>query len=169
MVEIREELSFDRSAVRAVNRLAFGSTEEADLIERLRVDGEIIVSLVATDDDEIVGHILFSELSIETREGSIRAAALAPMAVHPDRQGERIGSELVREGLAMCRERGVQAVVVLGHEEYYPRFGFSPEMAQGLRAPFSGNAFMALEIIPGVLQVQDALARYPRAFGLDGD
>jgi putative acetyltransferase len=164
---IREELPSDRTAVREVNRLAFAGDEEADLVDRLRRGRDIIVSLVAVDGRDLVGHILFSELPIETGERTIRGAALAPLAVRPDRQRQGIGSALVRKGLAICRQRGVQAVVVLGHADYYPRFGFSPAKARRLRAPFSGDAFMALEITPGVLAVAAARVRYPSAFGLN--
>jgi putative acetyltransferase len=167
MLLVREELPSDRAAVREVNRLAFGGDEEADLVDRLRRGRDIIVSLVAVDGHDLVGHILFSELPIETGERTIRGVALAPMAVRPDRQRQGIGSALVHKGLEICRRRGVQAVIVLGHADYYPRFGFSPITARKLRAPFSGNAFMALEITPGVLAVETGRVRYPSAFGLD--
>mgnify|MGYP001180349848 CR=1 FL=1 len=168
MVHIREEAPGDREAVREVNRLAFGSDAEADLVDRLCLEHHIIVSLVAVEGYDIVGHILFSELPIETEKRPIRGAALAPMAVRPDRQRKGIGSALVNKGLEICRQRRVEAVVVLGHVDYYPRFGFSPSKARKLRAPFSGNAFMALEISPGALDVKVGTVRYPPAFGLAG-
>jgi putative acetyltransferase len=122
--------------------------------------------VAVTARDVIVGHILFSHLPVHAADGSIiRAAALAPMAVLPVHQRTGVGSALVRAGLQACAEGGAQAVIVLGHPEYYPRFGFSAEAARHLHAPFSGPAFMALEITPGVLRGGGEV-RYARAFGL---
>jgi len=98
----------------------------------LRSDGAVVVALVAVENDEIVGHILFSDLLIEAEQAVLHAVSLAPMAVLPDHQRRGIGSALVRQGLAICRERGKSIVVVLGHPAYYPRFGFSAELAQNL-------------------------------------
>lgn len=166
MIAIRPESPDDREAVRAVNRRAFGGDEEADLVERLHADGLVIASLVAVAGDEVVGHILFSTLPIDLPAGKIRAAALAPMSVLPSHQRRGIGSALVRAGLAACRDAGIEAVVVLGHPEYYPRFGFSAALAQALHAPFSGPALMALELRPGALAVGGRV-EYPKAFGLE--
>lgn len=149
-----------------MNRLAFGGDDEARLVDRLRSDGLVIASLVATEGESVVGHILFSKLPIEADGAAIRAAALAPMAVRPECQGRGIGSQLVRRGLEICRERGIELVVVLGHPDYYPRFGFSAQKAECLAAPFSGDAFMALELVPGILDGVTATVCYPAAFGL---
>ncbi|MBI3473326.1 MAG: N-acetyltransferase, partial [Candidatus Solibacter usitatus] len=94
------------------------------MVDRLRDDGLAIVSLVAVENEEVVGHILFSELPIATAGGVINAASLAPTAVRPGRQGRGIGSALVRRGLELCRQRGI-GIVVVGHPHYYPRFGFA--------------------------------------------
>ncbi len=166
MIKIREETLGDRTAIREVNELAFGTPEEVELVDRLRSDGLVLASLVACDGGEVVGHILFSELPIETAGRTIRGAALAPMAVRPDRQRQGLGSALVRRGLEACRALGVEAVVVLGHPAYYPRFGFSVETARLLEAPFSGPAFMALELTPGALDGVSGRVRYPPPFGL---
>ncbi len=168
MITIREEIQDDRPAIREVNALAFGSTEEADLVDRLRADGLVLASLVACDDGEVVGHILFSTLPIETAGRGVKAASLAPMAVRPERQRQGIGSALVRRGLEVCRALGLDGVVVLGHPSYYPRFGFSAEGARRLEAPFSGPAFMSLELVPGALDGVSGRVRYPPAFGLGG-
>jgi putative acetyltransferase len=93
--------------------------------------------------------------------------SLVPLAVRPDRQGRGIGSRLVAAGLALLRERGWAAVVVLGHARYYPRFGFSAELARKLASPFPGEAFMALELVPGALAGGAGSVGYPAAFGVD--
>ncbi len=169
MIEIREERLTDRPGVRAVNRLAFGRSDEIHLIDRLWADGEVIASLVAADGHEVVGHILFSHLAVETDLRTIAAAALAPMAVRPDRQRQRIGSRLVEAGIESCRRRDIEAIIVVGHADFYPRFAFSAITAERLRAPFSGPAFMAMELKPAVLTVKSATVRYPPAFGLGDD
>jgi putative acetyltransferase len=166
-ITIREETKDDRPAVREVNQLAFESIEEPDLVDALSALGHVVVSLVAEAEGEVVGHILFSKLPIDVGDRVLAAAALAPMAVKPGFQREGIGSKLVRAGLERCRELEVEAVVVLGHPDYYPRFGFSAELAENLRAPFEGDAFMALELTPGVLEGGMGIVRYAPPFGLD--
>lgn len=165
-MEIRDETPDDHDAIREVNRLAFGGAREARLIDQLRTDGVVVASLVAIEAGAVVGHILFTALPISTDYGVIPAAALAPMAVVPARQRQGIGSALVRRGLDVCRERGRAAVVVLGHPAYYPRFGFSAALAQGFRAPYAGEAFMALELAPEALAAGSGDVRYPEAFKL---
>src|SRR5437899_584220 len=115
---IREEIPDDYDAIREVNRQAFQGDVEAQLVYRRRTGGAVIASLVAVQDGEIVGHIMFSGLSIETDRGVLHAASLAPMAVLPKLQRQGIGSALVRRGLELCRERGKSIVVVVGHPEY---------------------------------------------------
>jgi putative acetyltransferase len=163
---VRAEAPVDVDAIAQVNRAAFGQPDEADLIARLRADGDVVASLVAAVDGEVVGHVLFSRLAIETEHGAVAAAALAPMAVLPAQQRRGVGTALVRGGLKACEKSGIEAVVVLGHEDYYPRFGFSPDMAGGLEAPFSGPAFMALELKPGVLRGHRGRVTYAKGLGL---
>jgi putative acetyltransferase len=159
---IREERAEDRAAIRAINQAAFGRPDEADLIDALREEGAVLASFVAERDAQIVGHILFSRMWI----GAIPAAALAPMAVSPDRQRSGVGSALVRHGLEFLRQTGERIVIVLGHREYYPRFGFSSQMARALDHPFPPGALMALELVPGSLDGMQGRVRYAKAFEL---
>ena len=167
---IREETPTDHEVIRTINHLAFEGEVEGRLIDRLRADGDILLSLVAQVDGEIVGHILFSKLEAETSGGTIKAAALAPMAVTPEFQERGIGTALVERGLALCRERGYTVVVVLGHPDYYPRFGFDSRKAQALESPYSGagEAYMALELVPDALFGVSGSVRYPAAFAALG-
>lgn len=167
---IRQERSEDLEEVRRLNVAAFEGPGEADLVDLLRSRGKAVLSLVALVETRIAGHILFTRVRIDGREG-IRALGLAPMAVRPDLQGRGIGSRLVREGLEGCRRRGWEVVVVLGHPSYYPRFGFRPAEELGLRCTFDAppGAFMAMELREGILAgarlpEEGALARYEPEF-----
>jgi len=152
--------------IRAINEAAFGRSDEADLVDSLRGECAILLSLVAEVDRRIVGHIVFSRMSIETSRGPVPAVALAPVAVLPDHQRRGIGEQLIRRGLDLLRGRGERIVIVLGHPNYYPRFGFSSEKARPLESPFSPPAFMATELSPGALEGIRGKVRYPAAFGL---
>jgi putative acetyltransferase len=165
-IVVKDESPCDREQVREVNEAAFGRSDEADLIDRLRVDGTVLLSLVAEFDGQIVGHILFSRMTVETGHSSVAAVSLAPMAVLPDHQGRKVGDQLVRIGLSRLRDRGERIVLVLGHEQYYPRFGFSSELARCLVSPFPPEAFMALELSEGALAGVRGAVQYSPAFGL---
>ena len=165
MITTRPETTHDMEAIRAVNRLAFGGDDEARLVDALRDGGYARLSLVAEIDRQIVGHILFSDLLIVTPSETVPALALAPMAVLPDHQRQGIGSELARRGLAVCRELGHSIVIVLGHPDFYPRFGFSVELASRLQSVYSGESFMALELVAGALGGTDGEVLYPPPFG----
>jgi putative acetyltransferase len=164
---IRSEAPSDIAAINALNRLAFGGPGEWQIVARLRQAKLIALSLVAEEQGRIVGHILFSWLPTRIDSREVAAVALAPMAVHPDRQRQGIGSLMVREGLKRLPALGASAVVVLGHPDFYPRFGFSAGMARHLTGPFSGEAFMALELEPGALRGENGKVTYPAAFGLN--
>jgi len=150
-VEIRQEAERDIPAIRNVNRRAFDAEDEARLVDDLRSEGYARLSLIAEEAGRIVGHIMFSEAVIRTEEGEAGALALGPVAVAPERQGHGIGSALIREGLDRCARMGHRVVVLLGHPGYYPRFGFSADLAGSLSSAYAGEAFMALELVPGAL------------------
>ena len=170
MITIRPEAADDYAAIREVNLLAFGQENEPRLVENLHRLPEFIpeLSLVAVEAGQVVGHILFSPVVIETKDGAVPALTLAPLAVRPEFQNQGIGSELVRDGLERCRSLGHRIVVVVGHPTYYPRFGFSPARARGLEAPFPvpDEAFLVLELAPGALDGIAGVVRYPPAFEL---
>jgi putative acetyltransferase len=164
-VAIRPEADQDRAAIWSVNQAAFEGDAEANLVDALRDGGFAEVSLVAEVDGEIVGHILFSRVVIGTKVGTVDALSLAPMVVLPMHQRRGIGSRLVEAGLEACREAGHRIVVVLGHPKFYPRFGFSAERARRLESPFGGGeAWMALELVPGVLVSVEGRVEYSPPF-----
>ena len=164
MTLIRTETTGDYPSIREVLRQAFGREEEGRLVDSLRDGGFARLSLVALEDGPFVGHILFSELVIAMDQGSVPALSLAPLAVLPERQRRGLGSMLVQEGLRLCGNSGDRIVIVLGHPEYYPRFGFSAKLAQPLRSPYAGPAFMALELETGALDGVAGEVRYPPPF-----
>jgi len=140
VIDIREEQPTDIDAVRELNRQAFDQEQEGRLVDALRDAGAVTLALVAVSDDAVVGHILFSPLTVGAEEG----AALGPMAVRPAYQRQGIGSQLVTQGLARLRQRRCPFVVVIGHPEFYPRFGFGPAAALGLTCDWEvpAEAFM---------------------------
>ena len=168
MIEIRAETPSDHDAVFTLLCSAFGRENEAILVQKLRAapDFDPDLSLVADYDGVIAGHILFSPIAIETKDGSSPALALAPLAVVPDLQRQGIGDQLVRHGLERCRNRGHGVVVVLGDPAYYTRFGFSPAGARHIKSPFPApeEAFMVLELVPGALSGIAGMVRYPAPF-----
>ena len=168
MTLIRTEKRNDAEAIHEVNRLAFGQEDESLLIRRIRNSSCFIpdLSLVAEKDGKIVGHILFSSISIETKKGQIPALSLAPMAVLPAFQNQGIGSKLVREGLARSHRLGHKIIVVIGHPEYYPRFGFMSARTKGLEVsfPLPDEAFMVHELVPQALEGIQGTVKYPPEF-----
>jgi putative acetyltransferase len=148
-----------------VNLTAFETSTEANLVDVLREQAEPIVSLVADDGGAIVGHILFAPVTLMAHP-DLRIAGLAPMAVVPAKQRQGIGSALIHEGLERCGQLGFGAVIVLGHAEYYPRFGFTPASRFGLRCEYDvpANVFMALELDQGILKGKSGTIRYHPAF-----
>lgn len=166
---IRERQADDDDAIRLLNDAAFGGPDESKLIEDLRAAHLAAVELVAIEDTAVAGHILFSPLAVTRGKKAIRALSLAPMSVRPGRQRSGLGSALVRAGLEAAKARNWQAVFVLGHPDFYPRFGFSAVLARPFKAPFTGHAFMALELEPGALGGGDGRVVYPPPFGIAAD
>lgn len=163
-VQIRLELPGDELAVRETNEQAFGTPAEATLVDRLRGSPESI-SLVAAIGDRVVGHILFTPIRIEPA-AQVRVAGLAPLAVRPENQRSGLGSRLVRAGLDHCREHGYAAVIVVGHPEFYPRFGFTRASTKALTCefPVPDEVFMAVELKKGALAEVRGLVRYRPEF-----
>ena len=165
MIDVRFERAVDADAVREVNDRAFGSPVEGQIVERLRSEPGSI-SLVATNNDLVVGHILFTTVSLEPSVG-FRVAGLGPMSVLPEHQRGGIGSQLIRAGLDACREQGYSAVVVVGHPAYYPRFGFEPAHTRGLTLPdfdVPQDVFMVVELEARVRERLKGAVRYRSEF-----
>jgi putative acetyltransferase len=166
VITIRAERPEDISAVRQINQLAFGQPDEAELVDKLRQACAESLSLVA-EEDGIVGHILFTPVVVESAGRRVVGMGLAPMAVRPDRQRGGVGSRLVERGLEILRERGCPFVVVVGHPEYYPRFGFEPASRHGLLSQWDGirdEAFMALILDAPAMAGVSGVARYRGEF-----
>ena len=166
MVTVRNERPKDLAAIRSVNERAFGQPAEAELVAALRKRGQITLSLVAVQEGRVVGHILFSPVIIESAKGTCPAIGLGPMAVLPELQRQGIGSALIKTGLKECREAGHERVVVLGHAEYYPRFGFIPASQYGVRCEYDvpDEVFMALELRKGAYRGKVGTAKYQPEF-----
>lgn len=164
-MNIRPEILTDVPRIHAINCAAFETPAEAGLVDVLREQARPVISLVAEMHGAVIGHILFSPVTLDT-DPALPLMGLAPMAVALEHQHSGIGSALVRAGLAQCRANGAAGVVVLGHPEYYPRFGFVPATGYGLRSEYDApdEAFMALELMPGAFAGRKGLVRYHPAF-----
>ena len=164
---IRAEEKKDWASVHAVNASAFEAPAEADLVDTLRDQAQPVVSLVAAEEEDgaIVGHIMFSPVTLPGFP-ELKIMGLGPMAVIPGYQGQGIGSALVRAGLKQCRQIGFGALVVLGHQEYYPRFGFTPSAQSGIGCEYDvpEEVFMVLELDDGYLHGASGKVEYHAAF-----
>lgn len=162
---IRPETEADQAAVFGINAAAFPTDAEAKLVDSLRVSAEPFVSLVAEENHDVVGHIMFTPVTLEPFD-NLDLMGLAPMAVLPSRQRGGIGTELVKAGLDRCRTLGIGAVAVLGHPEYYPRFGFRPSSQWGIKCAYDvpEDVFMLLELAADYLQNKQGIIRYHAAF-----
>ncbi len=166
MIIIRNETEADAPGVREVNERAFGRADEATLVEALRKNAQPQISLVAEMNGQIIGHIFFSPVRIEEEASGFTALGLAPMAVLPELQNQTIGSQLVRRGLDECRNLGHDVVVVLGHPEYYPRFGFVTAKEKGLKCEYDvpDEVFMVAELRDGALAGRQGVVKYRPEF-----
>ncbi|MCL1471903.1 GNAT family N-acetyltransferase [Argonema antarcticum] len=168
MLTFSSETNNDIAKIREVVADAFGQTNEAQLIETIRNSPNFLpeLSIVAKEDENVLGHILFSPITIEAQGQISGAIALAPVAVTPARQRQAIGTQLVQVGLSKCRDLGHSIVVVLGHPQYYRRFGFQTASNFGVQAPFPvpDEAFMVLELMPDALKDVSGIVRYPAYF-----
>jgi putative acetyltransferase len=138
MVMIRREQQGDEAQIRTVNLQAFGRETEANLVDEFRINCPEGVSLVAVEDDRIVGHILFTPAMIESGERMVHGMCLAPLAVLPEFQRQGIGTKLIQAGFEAMKAAHQSFVILYGHPEYYPRFGFVPASRYGIKSPYDG-------------------------------
>jgi putative acetyltransferase len=162
VLEIRDERPDDIPAIRHVNDRAFGHQQEGRIVDVLRSNGAVLLSLVATLDSEVVGHILYSPASV----GDVHGAALGPMAVLPDHQRQRIGSRLVEAGNRKIAETGLPFIIVLGHANFYPRFGYRPASTYGIKCDWDvpDDVFMLLTLDEQKMRGVSGLAKYRDEF-----
>jgi len=161
-IEIRHELPDDVAAIRDVNKRAFGQDQEGNIVEALRSNGAALLSLVADLNSEIVGHIMFSPITV----GDVTGAALGPMAVLPEQQRSGIGSKLVEAGIWALKDAGYPFIIVLGHANYYPRFGFVPASRLGIGCKWqvSDDVFMVLVLDQAKMAGVSGIAKYRPEF-----
>ncbi|GMK41290.1 N-acetyltransferase [Paenibacillus sp. CCS19] len=169
-VRIRTENERDYDQVYQVNCTAFGNREdEAKLVERIRSTSYWVpeLSLIAEQDDEIVGHLLLSKAAVVDGETQHEVIVLAPIAVKPEYQKHGIGKQLIREGLERCRQLGYYIVLLIGHPSYYPQFGFQPARSYGLELKqfeVPDDVFMVCELKENELLHLRGELKYPAAF-----
>jgi putative acetyltransferase len=159
-VLIRPEADADRAALHALHRAAFGGVVEAGLVDTLRSEGAVVLSLVAEEEGRVAGHVLHSRLTLDPPHTGV--SALAPVAVAPERQSHGIGTRLIEEAHRMLAARGEKIVFVLGDPAYYGRFGFSAAAAKPFRTPYDGEYMQALSLAPDA--PKSGTVRYPAAF-----
>jgi len=166
MLSIRQEMPRDVSAIHDLNVAAFAQSTEADIVDSLRGAGALRHSLVAVDGDEIVGHLAFSPVTITEGSRVVDALGLGPMAISPSRQRQGIGTRLVNFWLEQLAEDKDNLVVLVGHPDYYPRFGFRRAKAFGIRWEHDvpEEAFMVLELRRGALDKISGVVRFHPVF-----
>lgn len=161
-IEVREERPGDVAAIRDLNQRAFEQDQEGNIVDALRSNGGALLSLVATANRQVVGHIMYSTISV----GSLRGAALGPMAVLPELQRQGIGSKLVEAGNRQIKQGGCPFIIVVGHPEFYPRFGFRPARARGITCEWDlpEEVFMLLVLDEAEMEGVSGLAKYRDEF-----
>ena len=166
MITIRKETPVDYDDVRDVNSRAFGQTDEGRIVDKLRGQDMAVISLVAVEGERIIGNILFSPVKVESDSGEFEAISLAPMSVLPEYQRKGLGSRLVKAGLEECRKLGYEIVFVLGHPQYYPRFGFTQARKKGIDCEFEvqDEAWMVLELKKGALAGRTGTVKFQPEF-----
>ncbi len=162
-IELRDEKPNDLAAIHALNELAFGQEQEANIVDALRQNGAARLSLVATVGGQVVGHIMYSPITVA---GKFEGAALGPMAVLPEYQGKGVGSKLVRAGNQRLKSEGCPYIIVLGHAEYYPRFGFKPASTFGVTCEWDvpDNVFMLLALDEAKVRGMSGKSQYRPEF-----
>lgn len=167
-ITIRQEQAGDAIAIRRVNEEAFGQSDEADLVDTLRQNCDDLLSLVAIEGNEIVGHALWSPVTIESGKTISKGMGLGPVGVLPKFQRKGIGTGLIKEGIERLRSRGCPFIVVLGHPDYYPRFGFAPASGYGIKSEWdmSDSAFMVLWLDQSRAGNIQGTARYRPEFSI---
>jgi putative acetyltransferase len=151
--------------IRKINEQAFEGSSEAKAVDMLREANKAIVSLVASYNGQLAGHILFSPLLMDSAPAGFKGIGLAPVAVLPEFQNKGIGSKLIKEGLKICQELGCDIVVVLGHTNYYPRFGFLRASDYGIKNEYGvDDPFMVMELRAGALSEISGMIKYQPEF-----
>lgn len=167
-ITIRPEKAADYEQIKKVIDLAFGQVNEGRLVAQIRKLPDFIpeLSLVAEINAQVVGHILFSIAEVRGRNKVFEILCLAPVSVLPKLQNQKIGTLLIREGLQRAKALGFQSVTVLGHQDYYPRFGFKRASRWGIKAPFEvrDEVFMAMELVEGALEEVSGVVHYAAPF-----
>ena len=168
-IKIRKETQSDYTDVYNLNKVAFKQDAESKLIELLRKSSAFIpeLSIVAIIDNNIVGHILFTKIIIKAENGTeYNSLALAPMSVIPKYQAKGIGGQLIKHGLNTAKRLGFESVIVLGHKDYYPKFGFKAASQWNIKAPLDvpDNVFMAIELVENGLRGISGVVKYPKEF-----
>src|SRR5262245_51947368 len=162
MIEVREESPADAAAIRDVNKRAFGQHQEGNIVDALRSNGAALLSLVATLNDRVVGHVMYSPITV----GKAIGAALGPMSVLPEHQRQGVGSKLVEAGNRKIKDQGCPFIIVLGHSKYYPRFGFTPANNRGITCEWEvpDDVFMVLVLDEEKMHGLSGLAKYRHEF-----
>jgi putative acetyltransferase len=162
MIRIRDEAPQDQQAIYKLVSSVFDQTAEAELVENLRAAGDSVISVVAEDDGQVVGHALLSKM-----QAPFPALALAPVSVAPTKQRNGIGSALIARAIDRARNQSWSAIFVLGDPNYYRRFGFEAESAAGFTSPYAGEHFMILKLSPSLPTATGQLRHAPAFAALD--